>query len=121
MRALGIETAADEAQIADVVEIARRAGELVRDRVKEEKPRLVRRRANQQQGRALEILGHAVEYLADSRLFLPEEEAYSSRNNQDAMQLLMRMSRAVFSECREVVTLWERMGRAVDKLWSPPT
>ena len=68
----------------------------------------VRRRGNAEQGRALEMLGHAVEYLADSRLFLLEE--VNQRDEDEAMQILMRMSRAVFSECPEVVPMGARIG-----------
>lgn len=68
-----------------------------------------RRRGSAQQGRALETLGHAVEYLVDSRMFLVERS--SAKAEQEAVQILMRMSRSVFSECPEVVTLWMRMGQ----------
>ena len=34
---------------------------------------IIRRRPTMQQGRALEILGHAIEYLIDSRMFLVNE------------------------------------------------
>ncbi len=37
-----------------------------------ERRRVVRRRPNMVQGRSLEKLGHAVEYLVDSRMFLVE-------------------------------------------------
>ena len=61
------------------------------------------------QGRALETLGHAVEYLMDSRLFLVERA--TPKAEQDALQILMRMSRAVFLECPEVVSVWTRFGQ----------
>ncbi|ADW69235.1 hypothetical protein [Granulicella tundricola] len=80
------------------------------------------RRGNMEQGRALEMLGHAVEYLVDSRLFGVDERTVKS--NQEAVQILMRLSRAVFSECPEVVpvgrkfNLWMR--GMVDKVIGEP-
>ncbi len=59
---------------------------------------MIRRRPTLQQGRALELLGHAVEYLVDSRLYLGESDA----SDQLAVQTLMRLNREVFAECAEV-------------------
>ncbi len=67
-----------------------------------------RRRGSLQQGRALETLGHAVEYLVDSRMFLVEMQ--NPKAEQDALELLKRMSRIVFSECPEVTSVWKRVG-----------
>lgn len=69
----------------------------------------VRRRGSIAQGQALETLGHAVEYLVDSALFY--RESSDSRANQDAVQILMRASRAVFAECPEVLPLRQRFSR----------
>jgi hypothetical protein len=52
----------------------------------------VPRRLTREQGRALEILGHAVEYLIDSRLFGGE-----SRDEQ-AISMLKRANRMIFQE-----------------------
>jgi hypothetical protein len=79
-------------------------------------PTGVRRRSSVQQGRALEILGHAVEYLVDSRMFLVDQPA--TRADAEATQILMLLSREVFFECAAVVPparrlrLWiaERLG-----------
>ena len=60
----------------------------------------VRRRASYQQGRGLKILGHAVEYLIDSRMFLIDQP--STRADSEAVQLLMLLSRQVFAECAPV-------------------
>jgi hypothetical protein len=68
-----------------------------------------RRRGNAMQGRALEALGHAVEYLMDSRMFLVGQE--NGKAEQDALKILMQMSRTVFLECPEVVSVWDKMGR----------
>ena len=69
----------------------------------------VYRRGSPEQGRALEMLGHAVEYLVDSRLFQTGDHV--QRDEQEAVQILMRLSRAVFSECPEVVSLRKRLRR----------
>jgi hypothetical protein len=70
----------------------------------------VRRRSTPEQGRALETLGHAVEYLMDSGLFLRDDR--NPQAEQQAIQILMRLSRAVFAECAIVVPLRVRM-----RLW----
>ena len=75
----------------------------------------VRRRGSLQQGFALETLGHAVEYLVDSRLFAQSEA--DARSDQEAIQLLMRMSRAVFAECPEVLPLRRRLGLWIAGSW----
>ncbi len=75
--------------------------------------KLVRRRGTRAQGRALETLGHAVEYLVDTRMF--HIEAFNPVDEREAVQILMRMSREVFSECQEVVSLRKRLKRWVAK------
>ncbi len=52
-----------------------------------------RPRQSPEQGRALEVLGHAVEYLVDSRLF----DQWQSPADAEAVHLLMSCSRAVFA------------------------
>ncbi len=66
-----------------------------------------RRRANLQQGRALEILGHAIEYLVDSRMFLIDQPATPA--DAQATQILMRLNRQIFDECTEVVPNHRRL------------
>jgi hypothetical protein len=66
---------------------------------------LNRRRSTREQGRALEILGHAVEYLVDSRLRLVP----GTHSDELAVQMLMRLNREVFAECAEVVSLKLRL------------
>jgi hypothetical protein len=68
----------------------------------------MRRRSSVQQGRALEILGHAVEYLVDSRMFLIDQP--TTRADAEATQILMLLSREVFFECAEVVPPARRLG-----------
>jgi hypothetical protein len=66
-----------------------------------------RRRISPQAGRALEILGHAIEYLTDE--FVHSGGNFNARNEQlEAVQLLMAMNRQVYFECPEVPTLGER-------------
>lgn len=66
-----------------------------------------RRRITPQAGRALEILGHAIEYLADE--FVAHGEHLSGSEAQiQAIQLLMSLNRAIYFECPEVPTFGER-------------
>jgi len=71
----------------------------------------VRRRANMQQGRALETLAHAIEYLVDSRMFLVNEPA--RRADGEAIQVLARLGHEVFATCAEVVSIRRRVKRWV--------
>ena len=70
-------------------------------------PRLVRRRPDRNQGRALEVLGHALEYLVDTRMFVLREP--NSKADGESIQILSRCSREVFSTCVEVVPLRQRL------------
>ncbi|NYF80424.1 hypothetical protein [Granulicella arctica] len=72
---------------------------------------VIRRRPNQQQGRALEMLGHAIEYLVDSRMFLVHERNMPAESS--AVQILSRASREVFATCAEIVPVRQRL-----KLWA---
>jgi hypothetical protein len=66
-----------------------------------------RRRISPRAGHALEILGHAIEYLTDE--FVHQGASFSSRNEQlEAVQLLMSLNRKVYFECPEVPTFGER-------------
>jgi hypothetical protein len=57
-----------------------------------------RRHTTPQAGRALEILGHAIEYLADE--FVHEGGLLSARDGRvQAVQLLMALNRQVYFEC----------------------
>jgi hypothetical protein len=55
-----------------------------------------RRGTTPSHGRALEILGHAVEYLADSRLY----EQFETEFDRTAIRTLMSCSVQVFTEVR---------------------
>ncbi len=66
-----------------------------------------RRRITPQAGHALEILAHAIEYLADE--FVNQGLAFSSKNEQlQAIQMLMALNRQVYFECPIVPTFGER-------------
>jgi hypothetical protein len=82
-------------------------------RVPGQPDRRVRRRASREQGQALERLGHAVEYLIDSRMFLTGK--MNPAAEREAVQLLMRLSRSIFAECVEVVSVWEQVERLCRK------
>ena len=68
-------------------------------------PRPTRRRTTPQQGRALELLGHAIEYLVDSRL--PEGGPTPAENR--ALRILMACSRDVFEESVAAVPVHQRL------------
>lgn len=66
-----------------------------------------RRRISPGAGHALEILGHAIEYLTDE--FVNSGAAFSSSDAQlEAVQLLMARNREVYFECPEIPSLGER-------------
>jgi hypothetical protein len=73
---------------------------------------LLRRRGSAAQGRALESLGHAVEYLVDSRMFLLDGNNLAAEG--EAVQILMQLSRQVFAECPVVKPPFSSLKR----LWS---
>ena len=57
------------------------------------------------------MLGHAIEYLVDSRLF----EQWQSPADAEAVRLLMSCSRTVFAECEAVAPWHQRVQRAVTR------
>jgi hypothetical protein len=67
-----------------------------------------RRRITPEAGHALEILGHAIEYLTDELVHRAQDVTCPS-GDLDAVQLLMAFNRAVYYECPEVVTLGARL------------
>ncbi len=62
---------------------------------------VLRRRPTVDQGMALEALGHAIEYLYDSQVY--QNSGTLSPSDIEAVEILIRLSREVFVECREVV------------------
>ncbi len=72
-----------------------------------ENVRSSRRRTDRRAGLALEILGHAIEYLTDE--YVHEGGSLSAQDDQvQAIQLLMSLSRQIYYECPLVPTLAER-------------
>jgi hypothetical protein len=70
-------------------------------------PRVRRRRISPRAGHALEILGHAIEYLTDE--LVQENPSFLANNAQlEAVQLLMALNRQVYFECPELPGLSER-------------
>ncbi len=66
------------------------------------------RRISPEAGHALEILGHAIEYLSDE--FAHTGGPVSAKNAQvEAVQLLMAINRQIYFACPQVPTLGERL------------
>jgi hypothetical protein len=59
-----------------------------------------RRRANVNQAHAIEKLGHAVDHLTYSRMFLTDNDAVKA--DADAIHILLALRRSVFKECETV-------------------
>lgn len=68
---------------------------------------ICRRRITPQAGRALEILGHAIEYLTDEHIYRGGR-FYPGDPEVQAVQLLAATNRAIYLECPQVPTLGER-------------
>jgi hypothetical protein len=68
-----------------------------------------RRRISPDAGRALEILGHAIEYLTDEFVHAGGPLS-ASDSHLEAVQLLMAVNRQIYFACPEVPTLSERLG-----------
>jgi hypothetical protein len=73
-----------------------------------------RRRLGREEGQALERLGHAVEYLIDSRMFLTHVPYTNAE--EEAVQILMKMNRLVFEGCPEIVTMRRRVTDGLQRL-----
>jgi hypothetical protein len=70
-------------------------------------PQSNRRRISHQAGCALEILGHAIEYLADEYLY--EGGTFSADDPRlQAVHLLMALNREIYFECPIVPSFRER-------------
>ncbi len=66
------------------------------------------RRISPQAGHALEMLGHAIEYLADE--FVHEGGAFSAHDPRvEAVQLLMARNREIYFECPEIPSFGDRV------------
>jgi len=67
-----------------------------------------RRRISPQAGHALEILGHAIEYLTDEMVHR-HAEVFPGSSELEAVQMLMALNRQVYYECPQVPTVGERL------------
>jgi hypothetical protein len=66
-----------------------------------------RRKISPESGHALEILGHAIEYLTDE--FVHAGGSFSAHDGQvEAVQLLMSINRKIYLDCPEIPTWGER-------------
>ena len=81
--------------------------------------RSVRRRITPSDGFALQVLGHAIEYLADE--YVAEAGSIPSMTANDprveAMQLLMAANRRVYLSCSVIPSFGERLRRTLLR-WS---
>jgi hypothetical protein len=66
-----------------------------------------RRRVSPEAGRALEILGHAIEYLTDEHVHEGSLLVYENAH-LEALQLLKALNRQIYLECPVVPSLRER-------------
>jgi hypothetical protein len=75
--------------------------------------RSFRRRITPEAGYALEILGHAIEYLADEYAHetgrTPQLGAGCIEPQVEAMQILMAANRQVYFECPVITPLYQRI------------
>jgi hypothetical protein len=86
---------------------------------------LVRRRLSPEGGRALEILGHAIEYLADEYAFDPKDKGPLGNADPriEAIQILKALNRTVYFAGTEVEPFFRRMRRWLlgSRVGSSPT
>jgi hypothetical protein len=67
-----------------------------------------RRCIDPQAGRALEVLGHAIEYLTDE--YVQEGGLFSAHDPRlEAIQMLMAVNREIYLACPELPPLGERV------------
>jgi hypothetical protein len=93
------------------------------------RPSFARRKVSPVSGRALEILGHAIEHLADEYVLKAAEMGTLQADDPriDAMHILMALNREVYYACPEVepalsrLTRWlsrSRIPRAPRRTWN---
>ena len=71
-------------------------------------PRAARRRISRQAGRALVILGHAIDHLTED-FVSSGAEFYSGNSQLEAVRLLMACNREVYFDCPEIPSLSKRL------------
>lgn len=76
----------------------------------------IRREVSYESGRALEILGHAIEYLADELVHEGRSAAEES-GRLEAIQLLMSLNRQIYYACPPAPGFGERIRRAVQRFF----
>ncbi len=69
-----------------------------------------RRRISPEAGRALEILGHAIEYLTDEHIYRGGSVA-AGGSEIEAIQKLMGVNRQIYFGCPEVPSMADRWRR----------
>ena len=67
-----------------------------------------RRRINSPDGRALEILGHAIEYLIDMHVHEGSLIVWE-KGHLEAIDILKTLNRQIYEECPVVPTIEERL------------
>ena len=75
------------------------------------------RRIDRESGRALEILAHAIEYLADEYVH-NGGQLKSSDGEVQAMLILMAANRGIYAACPVVPTFAERCMNLLRRLWN---
>lgn len=68
-------------------------------------------------GHALELLGHAIEYLADQYVEQPATDAVATAQ-LEAIRILMAVNRSIYFESPEKVNLLDRLGAMCRSLFS---
>jgi hypothetical protein len=90
-----------------------------------EPPPPVRRRLSPERGHALEILGHAIEYLADEYAADPKDKGPLGNADPriEAIQVLKALNRAVYFSGTELEPLFRRIRRWLlgSRIGSSPT
>jgi hypothetical protein len=76
-----------------------------------------RRRIDRESGRALEILSHAIEYLADE--YVQHGGKLTGNDGQvQAIQLLMTLNREIYAACPEIPTFADRCTALMRRFWN---
>ncbi len=86
------------------------------DRRKSKRKGEVRRRPERSQGKALEALAHAIEYLVDNA---ETSGCLPSAATMEAVELLAEKSRAVFAECAVITPLPQRLTNLFARFFAP--
>lgn len=77
-----------------------------------------RRRISPAAGKALEILGHAIEYLTDE--FVHEgSDLVKDKGRVEAIQRLMALNRHIYYSCPETPGMGERFGGMLQRALHP--